>query len=226
MNQESNHFTKNGFAVLESIVGDSQLTSLETHLCSMNAKGAGSRNLLEHEWCRELARSLKSHPDLSVLLPQDAVAVQCTFFEKSREQNWLVPVHQDLSIPVNKRLDHPELTGWSEKQGNLFVQPPDSVPEQLVAVRLHLDECAEHDGALKVVPGTHCFGKINNQLAIHMRDSIGENLCAVKKGGVLIMKPLLLHASSKTAGSSRRRVLHFVFASDSLPYGLSWRHTA
>jgi hypothetical protein len=36
------------------------------------------------------------------------------------------------------------------------------------------------------------------------------------------MRPLLLHASSKAINPNRRRVLHFLFGSASLPLGLEW----
>ena len=38
----------------------------------------------------------------------------------------------------------------------------------------------------------------------------------------MLMRPLLLHASSKATGASRRRVLHFVFGPPALPHGLAW----
>jgi hypothetical protein len=34
-----------------------------------------------------------------------------------------------------------------------------------------------------------------------------------------------LHASSKATGTSRRRVLHFVFGPRALPYGLEWERS-
>ena len=39
-----------------------------------------------------------------------------------------------------------------------------------------------------------------------------------KRGDALILRPLVLHASSKPSGSSLRRVLHFVFGPEVLPY--------
>jgi hypothetical protein len=85
--------------------------------------------LLSEAWCRALARSLCLHPALARLLPVNAVATQCTLFEKSPQRNWLVSLHQDLSIPVKERVVSNELSGWSEKQGCVFVQPPVSVLE-------------------------------------------------------------------------------------------------
>jgi len=58
------------------------------------------------------------------------VAVQCTLFDKSADKNWLVALHQDLSIPVHQRILHPECSGWSEKEGVVYAQPPVRVPAE------------------------------------------------------------------------------------------------
>lgn len=161
-------------------------------------------------------------PQVSAIIPAEHVAVQCTYFEKSVSTNWLVPVHQDLGIPVASRLHHPALSGWSEKEGTLFVQPPAQVLQELVAIRVHLDDCTEKDGPLRVVPGSHLLGKISADSAPSVRDSCGEVTCTLSRGAVLTMRPLLLHASSKAKGVSKRRVLHFLFGPRALPYGLQW----
>ena len=114
------------------------------------------------------------------------------------------------------------LTGWSEKEGNIFVQPPAEVLRKIVAVRLHVDECSSDDGPLKVVPGSHTHGRTGHDTALALRDTLGEVVCPVARGGALLMSPLLLHSSSKATGQSRRRVLHFLFAPRSLPFGLRW----
>lgn len=84
--------------------------------------------------------------------------IQCTYFEKSVSRNWAVPPHQDLSIPVARRLEEAQLGGWSRKEGSVFVQPPVGLLEQLVAVRLHLEACTRADGPLQVLPGSHRSG--------------------------------------------------------------------
>jgi ectoine hydroxylase-related dioxygenase (phytanoyl-CoA dioxygenase family) len=168
-----------------------------------------------------LARKVMGHPDVREVLPERARAVQCTFFEKSAATNWLVPIHQDLSIPVSGRVDHPALSGWSEKEGAVFVQAPDSVLEQMLAVRVHVDDCSLEDGPLRVVPGSHEFGRLEPAQAAQAGRTAGVAIPA-NRGDALLMRPLVLHASSKSSGSSLRRVLHFVFGPESLPYGLSW----
>jgi ectoine hydroxylase-related dioxygenase (phytanoyl-CoA dioxygenase family) len=217
-------FEKEGFALIPAVLGEPDLQRLLEAVSRIDNTGAGTRSLLDHSWCAALARTLHRHAAIAQLVPAGAVAVQCTYFEKSREQNWLVPVHQDLSIPVREKILHDDLTGWSEKEGTVFVQLPVGILEKIIIVRLHLDDCREEDGPLRVVTGSHRGGRIGPQDASAIRDASGETICRVPAGGALMMKPLLLHASSKASGQGKRRVLHFVFGPQSLPYGLKWQY--
>jgi len=168
---------------------------------------------------------LRLHAVLSKLLPADCVAVQCTYFEKSCERNWLVPLHQDLSIAVAERVDDPRLQGWSHKDGAWFVQAPVAILEQMLAMRVHLDACTADDGPLQVVLGSHHAGRLAPEMAVRARDAGTVTRCVCGVGDVLAMRPLLLHASSKSTGTGRRRVLHFLFGPRTLTHGLRW-HTA
>lgn len=185
----------------------------------------GTRCLLGQPWCADLARQLRSHAALAGMVPADAPAIACNYFEKSSDRNWLVPIHQDLSIPVAARVTAPALRGWSEKEGMLFVQAPPAVLAQMVALRLHLDDCGPDDGPLRVVPGSHLRGIICASEAVAARTAGQERVCTAQAGDVLAMRPLVLHASSKGTGGSRRRVLHMVFGPPVLPHGLQWALT-
>lgn len=215
-------FSRDGFAIVPAVLTHSQVDAL-TEAVAPHASGSpGTRCLLAHDWCRALVASLRMQPDIAAVLPDGHVAVQCTYFEKSIGQNWLVPIHQDLSIPVRTRVAHASLRGWSEKEDDLFVQPPDDVLEQLVAVRVHLDPCLDNDGPLQFVPTTHTRGRIDAEHARRIKRDGPVVTCCVDRGGVLLMRPLALHASSKASGTSRRRVLHVMFGPPELPYGLAW----
>ena len=155
----------------------------------------------------------------------ESVAVQCTLFEKSPERNWLISLHQDLSIPVKEHVPDRNLSGWSAKEGRTFVQPPVGILESLIAIRVHLDDCGPETGALRVVPGSHRFGRLDAAQAAVVRAQHGEIAPVVKRGAVFVMRPLLLHASSKATVPAVRRVLHFVFGPPSLPLGLQWADT-
>jgi hypothetical protein len=214
-------FERDGFALVAAVLSRDQCEAAAAHVHLVDAS-SGTRCLLAQAWCADIGAFLRAHSALAGCIPADHVAVQCNFFEKSAQRNWLVPIHQDLSIPVAARVNEPSLRGWSEKEGALFVRAPDEVLSQLVAVRLHLDDCAQEDGPLRVVPGSHQRGVIENEEAIAAREAGLELTCTAAAGDALAMRPLLLHASSKGSGGGRRRVLHFVFGPRRLPYGLEW----
>jgi ectoine hydroxylase-related dioxygenase (phytanoyl-CoA dioxygenase family) len=211
-------FARHGFAVVPAVADAGRCAQYAAQISAHHT--AGSRTLLSQPWCAELADSLASAPALQGLLPAAHIAVQCTFFEKSDAVNWLVPVHQDLSIPVQERVEDALLRGWSRKEDGWYVQPPASLLEQMIAVRLHLDPCGATDGPVHVVPGSHLQGVISPQDAVTMRQH--EMACLAEVGDLLVMRPLLLHRSSKATGASRRRVLHFLFGPAGLPHGLEW----
>lgn len=105
----------------------------------------------------------------------------------------------------------------------MYVQPPVAVLEQLVAIRVHVDECTSENGPLRVVSGSHAFGRLDFRRTEELRSARGEVAVPVPRGGALVMRPLVLHASSKATGANTRRVLHFVFGPANLPCGLEWR---
>lgn len=209
-----------GFALLPVLLEPAGIDRIVVAMARRPA--AGARELLAEPWCAELARRLQLDVRLAGAIPATHVPVQCTAFEKSVDHNWLVAVHQDLAIPVAARVDDAALRGWSSKDGTWFVQPPADVLRRLVALRLHLDDCGLDDGPLRVVPGSHVDGLLDDAAALARRDARGTVACPVPRGGAMLMRPLLLHASSKASGASRRRVLHFLFGPPQLPYGLAW----
>lgn len=215
-------FSRDGFVVIPGVLNAARCAAVAALTAAAASGSPGTRCLLADDWCRALALALRAHPSIAPVIPYDYVVVQCTYFEKSRAQNWLVPVHQDLSIPVKARVAHPALGGWAEKEGSLFVQPPAEVLARMVALRVHLDPCLEEDGPLQFVPGTHTLGRLVAGQARTLKQAGPLVTCAVERGGVLMMRPLALHASSKATGTSRRRVLHFVFGPAQLPHGLAW----
>ena len=217
-------FDENGYAIIDAVLDEEQCEAVAGRVSAAGIVRAGSRNLLHDAWCAELALYLKSCAAIAEHLPATAVAAQCTLFDKSPARNWLVALHQDLSIPVREHIAHPDCTGWSEKEGVLFVQPPLSLLESLVAVRVHLDECGLGAGPLRVVPGSHRHGRLSKSEARHQQQTKGEFECFVKRGDALLMRPLLLHASSKATVPSRRRVLHFLFGPAELPHALRWEN--
>ena len=203
-------FARDGFAILPRIVAASSCDALIEDLEALPLIGAGSRALLSFEGIGSLGRSLASHPSIAALLAPGAQALQCTLFAKSDTSTWSVTPHQDLSIPVRERHDAIGWSGWSRKEGVWFAQPPVEVLEQFVAVRLQLDDNAAETGPLEVVPGTHRMGRLSSEA---IRDAAASRKlpCVVERGGVVVLRPLLIHSSAKGRTAGSRRVLHFLY---------------
>lgn len=218
------HFREHGFALLPDVLTLAEIESGRALFDAHVTARAGTRNLLREPSCRQLAEDLQRRVPLAVFLSGAPHAVQCTAFAKTPQRNWLVSLHQDLMIPVDEEciaID-PALPAWSEKEDVLYTQAPVEVLAALVAVRVHLDACGATEGPLRVVPGSHAHGILDAEAASTMRESCGEIVCTAPLGSALVMRPLLLHASSKATSNRPRRVLHFVFGPEALPLGLRW----
>jgi ectoine hydroxylase-related dioxygenase (phytanoyl-CoA dioxygenase family) len=218
----SKQLVEAGYTVIPDLIEGEELAEITRYVDALITNGSGMRRLIDVQWCAALAQRLAGGDRVRQELPPEATPVQCTLFAKSIERNWLVSLHQDLSIPVAERVASQECSGWSEKEGQIFVQPPIQVLEKLLAVRIHLDDCDERSGALRVIPGSHRLGRLSPGEALQLRTERGEASVGVGRGGAMLMRPLLLHASSKVAGNKARRVLHFVFGPGNLPLGLRW----
>lgn len=154
------------------------------------------------------------------LFGDDYFVVKSIYFDKPEASNWYVAYHQDLTISVDQKIILEHFGPWSRKQDQFAVQPPLDILENIFTVRIHLDDTDEHNGALKVVPGSHAK-KIYRPETIDWTTET-ETTCHVEKGGIMIMKPLLLHSSGRTTDNRKRRVIHIEFSSKELPEELNW----
>ncbi len=184
--------------------------------------GASRRHLIDHPQVVSLLTGESIVTAVLSLLGNSAFAYKATLFDKSTDANWLVAWHQDVSIPVSCRIDMPDWRGWSRKDDVDYVLPPDTLLAGLLAVRIHLDDCDEQNGPLRVVPGSDADGRLSvDAIRACVVRSRPVTICGTA-GSALFMRPLLVHASSKATSSQRRRVLHIEFAAADLPFGLEW----
>jgi ectoine hydroxylase-related dioxygenase (phytanoyl-CoA dioxygenase family) len=170
--------------------------------------------LVEHDVVRRLVEPL---------LGPRAFAVRGILFDKTAGRNWKVAWHQDVTIAVRERRDVPGFGPWSVKAGVVHVQPPVEVLENLLTVRVHLDDCGPDNGPLRVLPGSHRQGILGPAAIERWRLNEKDVACHVPRGGVLLMRPLLLHASAAATAPGHRRVVHLEFASTDLTGGLEWQ---
>jgi hypothetical protein len=210
---------QDGFTIIPQVVDSSTCEALR-HLLG-DADGAGTRGMLSLSEIAGLSRALLSEL-VRPYLPNAPMPVRGIYFDKRPGTNWLVAWHQDLTLALKERSEVPGFGPWSAKDGVPHVQPPVEMLEQMLTVRLHLDDCHADNGALRVLPGTHRLGRLSAADIQKQRDTVREVCCEMKTGDVLLMRPLLLHASSRSLTEERRRVLHIEFAGFPLPEPLEW----
>ena len=220
-----------GFAVSAKLYTPAEIAALLRTVESAPVSGPNFRRSQEVFAIRDLlgevpalAPLLATRPLrelLEQLFPEGCRLVKAIYFDKPAGSNWLVAWHQDLMINVTQRLALPGFGPWTSKPEGVAVQPPAAVLENMTTIRIHLDDCDASNGALKVVPGSHRQGVIPaTALPAYTPAAVS---CAVPAGGAMLMKPLLLHASSRSSSPRPRRVMHLEFTSVALPEGLEWR---
>ena len=173
---------------------------------------AGARHVLSVPEVRLLADDERLLPIARGYVGPAAVPYRATLFDKSRAANWLVAWHQDIALPIRRQIDHPAWGPWSRKGGVLHAIAPAFALERVVALRVHLDDSTPDNGPLRVLPGTHTEGVLGDD-EIRLRADVVEPVaCTVAAGGVIAMRPLTIHASSKSANERPRRVIHIEYA--------------
>ena len=179
------------------------------------------RNILSVASVHRLASSKPVREVMDSVLGPDCFAVRGIFFNKTPSSNWKVVWHQDLTIAVRERRELNGFGPWTRKAEVWHVQPPADVMSGMISIRLHLDESGLDNGPLRVISGSHREGRLSAEdiARWEKRNCVS---CAVPKGGALLMRPLLLHASSACVMPKPRRVIHLEFAAADLPQGLEW----
>jgi ectoine hydroxylase-related dioxygenase (phytanoyl-CoA dioxygenase family) len=145
-------------------------------------------------------------------LGNGAFAFRATLFDKSPDANWLVAWHQDTALPLREKREQAGWGPWSVKDGVIYAHSPATALSQVVALRVHLDDSTAENGPLRVLPGTHTIGILSDE---ELREVSGRTAgvnCTVSRGGVVAMRPLLVHASSKSQSEKPRRVLHIEYS--------------
>ena len=141
-----------------------------------------------------------------------AVPFRATLFDKSPAANWLVVWHQDTALPLRQPVERDDWGPWSTKAGVLYAHAPAWALEQVIALRVSLDDSLWTNGPLRVLPGTHRGGVYTDERIERLTHSTAPVDCVAPSGGVIAMRPLTVHASSKSSDGQPRRVLHIEYA--------------
>lgn len=229
-NLHQEELSEQGFTIVENIYTKDEVTQILKVIDNIDNSKATFRKSADLFAIRQFLKEVPATHSLifngnltqliSQLFGQDFFVVKSIYFDKPETSNWYVPYHQDLTISVDKKVEIENFGPWTVKQNQFAVQPPIEILENIVTIRIHLDDTTENNGALRVIPKSH-----NQQ--IYRPEHIDwtketETTCCVKQGGVMIMKPLILHSSSRTTNHQKRRVIHIEFSNIALPTVLQW----
>lgn len=224
-----NQLLHNGFAVINNVFTEAEIAALLNIIAQADTNKPLFRKTNDLFAIRQFLKEVPGTHQLIFSKLNDIIQdvfgdlyfpVKSIYFDKPEQSNWFVAYHQDLTISVDKKIDIDGFGPWTTKQDQFAVQPPLSILENNFTIRIHLDDTDENNGALKVIPGSHLKG-------IYRPETIDwsveqEVSCAVQKGGIMIMKPLLLHSSGRTTNNKQRRVIHIEFSNRELPAALKW----
>jgi ectoine hydroxylase-related dioxygenase (phytanoyl-CoA dioxygenase family) len=220
---------QHGFAVIDAVYTDDEVKALLDVIGAAETSGETFRKsaglFAIRQFLKEVPNAIpllltsKLKNCITGLFGTDNFIVKSIYFDKPEQSNWFVAYHQDLTISVDKRVAIEGYGPWTVRHNQFGVQPPIEVLQNIFTIRIHLDDTDENNGALKVIPGSHknIYRPETIDWAIEKEVS-----CNVSKGGIMIMKPLLLHSSARTTNNNKRRVIHIEFSSTELPEQLQW----
>lgn len=203
-----------GFATIPDVMGESEISSFLASLsrCALPRTKAGIRHMLSDQAAASIAHDSRLMAIAGEMLGCKAFPLTATLFDKSPAANWLVIWHQDRALPLKKKV---EITGWgpwSVKEGVIYAHAPATALENILSLRLHLDDSTLENGPLRILPGTHKRGVLTDGEIQGFAKRVTAIDCVVARGGVLAMRPLAVHASSKSGTLVPRRVLHIEYA--------------
>ncbi|MDR2236472.1 MAG: phytanoyl-CoA dioxygenase family protein [Chryseobacterium sp.] len=230
LQRHKDHIFEKGFTVIHKIFSDEEIEKISETIRKADASNPNFRKSADLFAVRQFLKEIPQVTDLVFneriktiireIFGEKYFTVKSIYFDKPETSNWYVAYHQDLTISVDKKTELDGFGPWTTKQNQFAVQPPLPVLENIYTIRIHLDDTDEHNGALKVVPGSHAKGVYRPETIDWNTET--ETVCNVEKGGIMIMKPLLLHGSNRTTDGRRRRVIHIEFSDKDLPEELCW----
>ena len=208
-----------GFATIPEVLGRGEIGDLieELSRTELPRSRAGIRHAMKLPTVAAVARDSRLLGIAQGVLGKGAIPFRATLFDKSPTANWLVVWHQDTALPLRERQETPGWGPWSIKDGVIYAHAPASALSRVLALRLHLDDSTAENGPLRVLPGTHTLGVLTDDETHELSTNVAPVDCEVPSGGVLAMRPLIVHASSKSHSGFPRRVLHIEYAASSAP---------
>ena len=184
-----------GYGIVEGVFSGAELAPVVAALDGRldTRSRAGARHVLALPEIRALADDPRLI-SMAARFVGPAQPFRATLFDKSASANWLVAWHQDTALPMRAQADAAGWGPWSIKAGIVYAHAPASALARVVALRVSLDPSTEANGPLRVLPGTHVHGLLDGAAVERLGLEVAPVSCTVGAGGVVAMRPLLLHA--------------------------------
>ena len=205
---------KQGFAIIPEVLASPEIGVLLNQLddAHLPRSRAGVRHAMRLPVVAAMAQDSRLMEIAKKALSEKAFPFRATLFDKSPTANWLVVWHQDTALPLRERREMLGWGPWSIKDGVNYAHAPASALAQVLALRVHLDDSTAANGPLRVLPKTHAIGVLSDEELHDLSTRVTAIDCLLPVGGVLAMRPLIVHASSKSQSYAPRRVLHIEYA--------------
>lgn len=152
----------------------------------------------------------------------NAKPVRLVAFNKSQNENWSLPWHQDRVISLCRRESVKGYSNWSRKAGIWHCEAPVNILENMLAIRIHLDDADNQTGALEILNGSHQLGKVTADQLAGAATRCDPITCEAKIGDILMMKMLIIHRSRPSMRDAQRRAIRIDYSADILPAPLGW----
>jgi ectoine hydroxylase-related dioxygenase (phytanoyl-CoA dioxygenase family) len=203
-----------GFASIPGALSKTEVDQLSERInaCHARRSRAGLRHVLSLTPVASLAKQATIMELARSVLGPETFPFRATLFDKSPHSNWLVVWHQDTALPLRQRLEVPGWGPWSRKEDIAYAHAPTQALSQVLALRIHLDDSTALNGPLRVLPSTHTLGVLEDEEVHQLATQLTPVECLIPTGGILAMRPLLIHSSSKSRSEADRRVLHIEYA--------------
>jgi ectoine hydroxylase-related dioxygenase (phytanoyl-CoA dioxygenase family) len=223
-------FNSKGYIIINDVYNDHEVESIIDMIAGAPTNNETFRKTKDLFAIRQFIKEVpevsewifnRKIKDLIVdLFGEDFFVTKSIYFDKPAQSNWFVAYHQDLTISVDKKVEIPGYGPWTVKQDQFAVQPPLDILQNNFTIRIHLDDTDEFNGALNVITGSNNKGIYRAETIDFENET--EETCCVQKGGVMIMRPLLLHSSARSINNEPRRVIHMEFSNAELSDQINW----
>lgn len=207
------HYIEYGYDWQRQGLKSSELAELQHGLKeNSSSQHSGLRQVEQlYPTVKALLSSHSIHRILDQYLGEAAFYLRGILFDKRPQRNWPVSWHQDLALVCSDPQHFPKIKTWREKSGLYHHQGHRLALEHMLTLRIHIDTARHDNGCLQLIPKSHKQGILTESQIQQIKNQNGALYCEAMAGDILVMNPLIVHASARLQSPQQRRILHLEF---------------